>query len=139
MVGLILLASLPGPLQLAHQHAGGERAHVHLDAEALAARDLLEQHAHPHPHPHPHRHAHSAARPERAESSESSQDGPCLRAVHDYHVHAFNPLRLAARTTAAIDAIPLLTVSAAETPPRTPASRPRRAARPRGPPALLVG
>jgi hypothetical protein len=132
-VGLMLLASLPGALQLAHRHAGGERVHVHLDAESLAAHDLLEEYAHPHPHVHPH-----SADPAHTHVG-ISEEGPGLRATAAYHVHALNPFQQAARTTVLTDTIVATAAQVSEVPPRIPGRRAWLAARPRGPPALLVG
>jgi hypothetical protein len=90
-VGLVALASLPGQLQLVHQHAGGDHVHVHADAEGLAAHGLLALHDqgrrdHAHGHPHPHPHPHPAGEAPHGHGGPVSE-GPELWAVPDYHVH----------------------------------------------------
>src|SRR5262245_31878293 len=73
---LTVAASLPGQLQLVHQHAGGEHTHVHADAEALAAHDLLEDHHHPHDAVHSHGDAHAAADHPHPQAVEAADDRP---------------------------------------------------------------
>ena len=128
---LTVAASLPGQLQLVHQHAGGEHMHVHADAEALAARDLFEDHHHSHDADHTHQHAHPQAEP-------AADDGPALWAVPAFHVHGLNPFHQATCPAVSMD-IACLTVTSASV---TMASAPHAAAlsgpRPRGPPTSLV-
>lgn len=129
VVGLVLAASLPGPLQLAHEHAGGERAHIHLDAAELAARALFDDHAHPHQGAHG-RHAHGPTAP---------HDGAHLEAADAHHVHALSPFQRAARSASLDDRPGLVASPAPKTWPVAPATRTWHAARSRGPPALLAG
>jgi hypothetical protein len=140
-VGLIFAASLPGHLQLVHRHAGGEHAHLHADAAALAAHDLLAEHearSHGHDHTHAHPHPRPADEP-RHHDGDATDDGPGLWAVPDYHVHGLNPFQQVARPTPPAATL-VATVAWRETPPaRTPASRPLTAARSRGPPTPFVG
>jgi hypothetical protein len=139
-VALTVAASLPGHLELVHQHAGGDRAHVHGDVEALVAHDLLDEHEHgagtlPHVHPNPH----TAGQHGQIPVAHAGQDGPELRAVTAYHVHGLNPFQQASRTTTPADTSDLSVTSTDASRPHTPPSRPLRAARPRGPPIFLVG
>jgi len=129
-VALTLAASLPGPLQLAHEHSGGEHAHVHPDAAHLAAHDLVDHDGH---------HHHADAHPHGAEAPHAEHDGPSLQAAGSAHVHPLNPFHLVARTATASGVIVLGVERACEARPRNPESRPRLAARSRGPPLLLAG
>ena len=134
---LTLTASMPGQLQLVHQHAGGEHTHVHADAEALAAHDLLEGHHHPHDLGHSHADAHAADHHTHADAA--ADEGPSLWAVASFHVHGLNPFHQATCTLASGDtrctAIDRVDVAAT----CVPRAAVLRGARPRGPPTHLVG
>lgn len=123
-VGLVLMASLPGPLELVHDHAGSDHPHVHANAVVLALHALFHHHAHAHHHHRAQPHGH---------------DHPAFRAGSGHHVHALDPFQLASRTALAIVTIRTALVLAYAVASSTPRARPWYAARPRGPPARLVG
>lgn len=138
---LTVAASLPGPLQLVHRHAGGEHVHVHADAEALAAHDLLEDHLHRHADGHSHAHAEtrSAAEHTHPHAAPAAGDGPALRAADGLHVHGLNPFHQATCGTVSCDTLCATVARAKPTARSAPRAALLRAARPRGPPANLVG
>jgi len=136
---LTVAASVPGQLQLVHQHAGGEHMHVHADAEALAAHDLLEGHHHPHDVGHSHAEAHATAGHAHPHAAPAADDGPTFRAVAAFHVHGLNPLHPATCTTASCNGACVAVARADATVTSTPPATALRAARSRGPPTHLVG
>jgi hypothetical protein len=139
----MVTASLPGPLQLAHRHAGGGHQHVHADAEQLAARDLFEEHIASHGHEHadgsPHVHGRVLPRAERVPASPPEHTGPLLAPGSERHVHGVHPFQLAARSATSVETTHLVVGRPAASGARSARRRTRRTPRPRGPPHLLVG
>ena len=126
---LTLAASLPGPLELAHDHEGGGLAHVHAPGHPAG-----HGHAHHHGEAHAHRAGVRASAPGAADSEPA---GPALHSGDDRHVHALSPLQRAARTAALSATVTVPLPAAATSEPIRPQIRTARAPRPRGPPVLL--
>lgn len=141
---LMVVASLPGHLQLVHRHAGGNAAHVHGNAQALAARESLDAHHHHHLHAHApadtHRHAHADdAHEVRPHGAHDTARGPAVTAADGFHVHELNPFQQVARSVPPPPPEHAALVSAPRPAPRSRLDVVARAARSRDPPANLLG
>lgn len=124
LVGLVVAAfvaktAVPGPQVVAHRHARGEHAHVH----GFVADD------------HPHDHGHGTHRHAPAERPRSHGDGlVAWGGEPGDHVHVVRPFQPATGAPLARLVLADLVTALEAAAPVTPAARPARAERSRGPP-----